>query len=49
MVVLVDLFYQGTSEMLGEDNFWVNNKGKGVYCGYDPTSDSLHLGNINLK
>ncbi len=29
-----------------KDDFFINNYGKAAYCGYDPTSSSLHLGNL---
>jgi tyrosyl-tRNA synthetase len=31
---------------LEKSNFFLKNHGKAVYCGYDPTSSSLHLGNL---
>ena len=40
----IELFYQATSESLNNNDFLLKHKNKSVYCGYDPTSDSLHLG-----
>lgn len=44
--------YQSTAQPILSDSRFVeiakeSNGGKcSVYCGYDPTSDSLHLGNL---
>lgn len=38
-----------TSQDLGKEEFVSALKGKTVYCGYDPTSDSLHLGTSTLS
>ena len=43
-----ELFYQMTSQDLGKTELIEKFNGKAVYCGYDPTSDSLHLG-IEMK
>lgn len=46
MIIKKELYYQSNSTELEKDDFFAKNHAKAAYCGYDPTSSSLHLGNL---
>lgn len=46
MIFKKELYYQSNSPELEKHDFFQKNFGKAAYCGYDPTSASLHLGNL---